>query len=822
MVENSQETELEKLRQEILQLRSLLAAQGQAQETIQTRELINTRRERDEQVSLFNAISSIVDFIYVFDKAGRFTNVNQALLDLWQIKREDALGKTFFALDYPQELATRLHQQIQTVYDSGQPVHDETPYTSPAGTTGYYEYIFVPVLDKDGRVEAVAGSTRDISKRYQDQTEKAELLKLLQTERERLAGIFMQAPAFIAVVRGPEHIFELANVHFCQLIGIDRDILNKPVREVLPEIEGQGFFEILDDVYRTGKPFIGKNMPLMLHMGPGEALQERYLDFIYQPLKEADGSVSGIVAHGVDLTERMRAEEALRESQARQTLLLELMQAQRETGDANRIMALASEALGRSLQANRVGFFEMADNDTLAFRISWTDGVLPPLSGTFPALGIGVRYLAEVRAGRTLGIADASSDPLTQGSLFSEIGTRALIGAPIIRGGRWHAGLYVNHGTVRLWSDDEIALVRAVADQTWDAIERARAEAALRESEERFRGLADNIAQFAWIADGSGWIFWYNRRWFEYTGTSHEEMQGWGWKAVHHPDHLAHVVEKFTRHVAAGEAWEDTFPLRGADGHYRWFLSRAFPTRDEAGNVVRWFGTNTDITEQRQAEQTLQERQAQIETLNARLRRAMTETHHRVKNNLQLITALIEMRKQSGQEMVSISELADLGQCIQVLGVIHDILTREAKVDGNASFISVKGVLEQFLPLLEPNLGARRLISRLDDVSLPSNQATSVALIVNELVSNAVKHGRGAVELTLQVQGNNIRLEVCDDGPGFAQGFDPFVAAHTGLELIENITRYDLHGQTAYETRPEGGGRVALTFSVLARAGRLP
>jgi PAS domain S-box-containing protein len=147
-----------------------------------------------------------------------------------------------------------------------------------------------------------------------------------------------------------------------------------------------------------------------------------------------------------------------------------------------------------------------------------------------------------------------------------------------------------------------------------DVTERKRAEAvlaasekALRESEARFRELADNISQFAWTADQKGWIYWYNKRWHDYTGTTLEEMQGWGWKKVHHPEHVDRVVRRIKQSFETGTPWEDTFPLRGRDGSYRWFLSRALPIRDEAGSVIRWFGTNTDITEQIEAEKALRD-----------------------------------------------------------------------------------------------------------------------------------------------------------------------------------------------------------------------
>ena len=132
-----------------------------------------------------------------------------------------------------------------------------------------------------------------------------------------------------------------------------------------------------------------------------------------------------------------------------------------------------------------------------------------------------------------------------------------------------------------------------------DVTERRRILNELREREEWFRSLADNIPQLAWMADETGAIIWYNRRWYEYTGTTIDEMKGWGWQTVHHPEHVERVIDKFRRHVVTGEVWEDTFPLRGADGRYRWFLSRAVPIVNSSGRVIRWFGTNTDVTEQR-------------------------------------------------------------------------------------------------------------------------------------------------------------------------------------------------------------------------------
>jgi PAS domain S-box-containing protein len=161
-------------------------------------------------------------------------------------------------------------------------------------------------------------------------------------------------------------------------------------------------------------------------------------------------------------------------------------------------------------------------------------------------------------------------------------------------------------------------LARRLASEEQARMTAQRLANTLKESEERFRLLADNMAQLAWIADANGNIGWYNRRWFDYTGTTPDQMERDGWRAVLHPDHAACVVEKIARCLKQGERWEDTFPLRGADGGYRWFLSRALPVYDDGERLMSWFGTHTDVTAQLEAE-------AQVRALNADLEQRVDE-----------------------------------------------------------------------------------------------------------------------------------------------------------------------------------------------------
>ena len=150
-----------------------------------------------------------------------------------------------------------------------------------------------------------------------------------------------------------------------------------------------------------------------------------------------------------------------------------------------------------------------------------------------------------------------------------------------------------------------------------DITEQEKAEEALSRSQAEVRALADSIAQLAWIAEADGHIFWYNRRWFEYTGSTPEAMEGWGWQSVHDPEKLPRVIERWQDSLRTGEPFEMEFPLRGADGMFRWFLTRAQPVRDADGKIKRWFGTNTDVDQVRRVQEALRDETRILELLNS-------------------------------------------------------------------------------------------------------------------------------------------------------------------------------------------------------------
>ena len=203
--------------------------------------------------------------------------------------------------------------------------------------------------------------------------------------------------------------------------------------------------------------------------------------------------------------------------------------------------------------------------------------------------------------------------------------------------------------------------------------------------------------------------------------------------------------------------------------------------------------------------------QTQIEVLNAQLRDAMMEIHHRVKNNLQVIAAMLDIQMMEYEEFLPISEARRLAEQIRTLSIVHDILTQQVQQDNPNAHISAQSVFDRLLPNLAKVAGHDAFEAQIADVPVSVKQATSLALIVAELISNALKHGKGWVEVTLEEHAEGHILEVCNDGDGFPTDFNPVTYANTGLTLIDTLARYDLRGTVQFENF-ERGARVRVTF----------
>jgi PAS domain S-box-containing protein len=295
-----------------------------------------------------------------------------------------------------------------------------------------------------------------------------------------------------------------------------------------------------------------------------------------------------------------------------------------------------------------------------------------------------------------------------------------------------------------------------------------RAVAALRESEQRFHTLADQMSQLAWMADASGWIFWYNHRWFDYTGTTLAEMQGWGWQQVHHPEHLDRVVPHFRHQIEAGKQWEDTFPLRGKDGTYRWFLSRAIPIFDETGQVLRWFGTNTDITDLKQAQADLEQRNQELDSFVYIVSHDLKAPLRAVANLSQWIEDDLEgvLTADTQTQMTLLRSRVD-----RMRATIDGLLdyARAGRTEGTTEPVAVAELLLEVIDSLAPS----PTFSIEIDPNLPTLNTNRVLLfqVFANLIGNGIKHHDrvdGSIQISSRESGDLYEFIIADDGPGIA------------------------------------------------------
>lgn len=378
--------------------------------------------------------------------------------------------------------------------------------------------------------------------------------------------------------------------------------------------------------------------------------------------------------------------------------------------------------------------------------------------------------------------------------------------------------------------------------------ERKRAEDVLRESEERFRAMADNIAPLAWMANPDGWIFFYNKRWYDYTGATLEQMQGWGWAKVHHPDHLARVTKKWSEHLQLGRSWEDTFPLRGRNGQYRWFLSRAFPIRDEQGNIVRWFGTNTDITELLEAQEGLKLAQKELQEYAATLEQKVKERTADLKESNEQLEAFVysiahdlraPLRSMQGFSRVLIEDCAS---ALDETGhryldkiktssefmdkMILDLLAfgRTARSEIQSKTVEVetawKAALYQCANQIEQTKA--QIDTNPPLLAVCAHEATLTQILAN-LLSNGIKFVEPGVQpnirFTAEDCGATVRLWVQDNGVGISpehheRVFRVFERLHgarfTGTGIGLSIVRKGVErmgGKVGLESEPNKGTR---------------
>lgn len=325
-----------------------------------------------------------------------------------------------------------------------------------------------------------------------------------------------------------------------------------------------------------------------------------------------------------DVTENKRKEAALR-------FLVELSSATQRLVEPGAIMETTARLLGEHLDVDRCAYAEVEDQSVFVITGDHPRRAAS-IVGRWPVAAFGEECARLMLANRPYIVVDSEDDPRIGPEdlpAYRATAIRSVICVPLHKAGRFTAAMAVHQTRPRRWSADEIYLVEMVVARCWESLERGRAIHGLRESERRFRFMAESMPQKIFTARPDGGIDYVNRRWIEFTGGGHESLREWGWVPLVHPDDREENLRRWKRSLADGAAFRMEHRFRRHDGEYRWHLTHARPMRGQAGEITMWVGSNTDITEVVQARETLAERRAELERLvderTASLRQAIEQ-----------------------------------------------------------------------------------------------------------------------------------------------------------------------------------------------------
>jgi len=671
-------------------------------------EIAEQKLAEQAEARLAAIINSSNDAIIGKDLSSVVTSWNVGAERIFGYSAREMIGQSITRLIPPERLAEEL-QIIDRIKKGESVEHFETTRMAKDGRLIDVAVTVSPIKDKTGKIVGASKVARNIGERKQ--TEKA-----LHRERDFISAVVDTVGSLVVVIDRQARIIRF-NRYCEQLTGYS-----------FAEVQGRNLIDLLimpGERKTTTAEFLnlcaGQFPNTFENHWVTKQGNPRVIAWSNTALLDAEGKVEYVIGTGADITERKRAENLLQERNEQLRLYAEHSPA-------------AIAMLDREMK-----YLVVSKRWMTGFRLG-TDSIIGKSHyEIFPEIPQRWKDMHQ----RCLAGAVEKSD---EEPFHRQDGSTDWV--------RWE---------IQPWRQAD-GVTGGIIIFTEDISERKRAEDALHESEKQFRTMVDAIPQLACMTQADGLVVWCNRRWNDYTGTTIETMAGTGWESVIDPDFLPEVVKAWKVSIATGEPFEMEFPIRAADGHYGWFLTRVFPFKDDAGKVIRWFGTNTDVSDKRAAGEKIQE-------LNANLERRVAER-----------TTELEA---ANRELEAFS-----------YSVSHDLRAPLRAVDGFS-----QAVLEDYgaqLPeqgrrdLQTIRAGAQRMGILIDDLltfsRLGRTPLKKQAVDITYLVGHVLE------ELNYQREGREVEIRIGDlpRSPG-----DPALLNQVWVNLISNALKYTRRRETA-------------------------
>jgi PAS domain S-box-containing protein len=551
-------------------------------------------RQSSEQItegeSRFRLVAdNIPNLAWMADPDGAIYWYNQRWYDYTGAAPDQMTGTAWQAAHDP-ALVDGVTERFNRAIRDETPWEDIFPLRAANGDWRWFLSRALPIRDESGRLIRWFGTNTDITEQRAAQAALAE-----SNTRFQLMADTAPSPVWMT---NAEAEVEFVNAALVRFFGQSAEDLLGHVWKQAVHPDDRAMVESAVAVARPEKQPYGFEARFRNAAGDWP-----WMRVTLNPRFDADGAFLGYVGMSFDTTATREALAALERQERRQSFLLGLSDQLRDLTSPDAVILAVERAVGLEFGADRVGYGEVDQaRGVVSMTRDWTVGVVSA-QGQFSLEELGADLISDLAEGRVIQIADVQRDPRTRDALdvFRRLETRALMRAPVIRGGDLAAFFYVHHSTVRAWTAAEAALLQDVAVRTWTEIERTRAEAEVRESEQRFRAIADTAPVLIWVTQQDRSRAFVNEAYVAFYGGDYEDARLADWRAVTHPDDHARIVRESLDGEASGQPFSMEARYLRQDGEYRWLKSFSRPRLGGDGEVIGFVGVAFDVTDMRES-----------------------------------------------------------------------------------------------------------------------------------------------------------------------------------------------------------------------------
>ena len=809
----------------------------------------NRRRIEESEFRYHNMIHTSTSMILILEGEDLIVRVANDSMLATLGKGKNIIGKPLLSV-IPEVIEQGLGDILHAVYQTGKAHYGyELPvYIVRNGKRelSYYTFVYQPQRDQNGDIEGVAVIATEV-------TPQAELNKKIKESEQRFRNIVEQAPDPILILKGENMRLEVANEPLLKVWNIDKSSFGKPFLEILPELKGQGFLETLQDVYFNDKILKGEETPAVF-TGKNGKKRVLYFNYVYQPYREDDGTISGVLVLATDVTKQVIAQQKIRESEKNYRKLVTDLPVALYTCDAAGNILLYNQAAAQlwgrvpspeiekwngafrlykadgsplppdeapmaiALKTGRIEQFEIiierkdgSRRNVIPFprllsdadgKITGAVNMMHDITEEKKAAADNAKLAAIVQSSDDAIISKSTDGIVTSWNASAEkmfgFTAEEMIDQPILKIippdrleeesfilSQLRAGKSIDHfETKRLIKNgdqidisltispirDKDGKIIGISKIARDITEAKKAESLLKESEKRFRLLAESLPQLVWVTDEKGKSEFVSLKWEEYTGI-HLSMLDDKWESLVHPDDLKTIMQIWKDSLVSCIPYKAEVRLKSKTGDYRWFAAIGDPVFDNENKIIKWVGAFSDIHHLKKEQQ--------------RKDAFLSMASHELKTPVTTIKAYGEiaelMLEQKGDEQTLAIQRKMSKQVNKLTTLITDLLDNIRVEKGKLIFSEtrfdfnelVKDIVDD-MQKINPHF---KIVYHSDKKVKLFGDLNKIGQVINNLITNAIKYAPGTDEIIVKmnVEDEGVQLSVQDFGIGIPVEDQPHI-----------------------------------------------